>query len=67
MQTRGPYTLCNHPHEFEPDDGGTIIRDRVRYRLPFGPLGELLAGRLVRRDLDAVFDYRRRQIQELMK
>jgi uncharacterized protein (TIGR01777 family) len=67
MQTRGPYTLWHHTHEFEPDDGGTIIRDRVRYRLPFGALGELLAGWLVRRDLDAVFEYRRQQIQELMR
>jgi uncharacterized protein (TIGR01777 family) len=67
MQTRGPYTLWHHTHEFEPDDAGTIIRDRVRYRLPFGALGELLAGWLVRRDLDAVFDYRRQQIQELMR
>jgi uncharacterized protein (TIGR01777 family) len=67
VQTRGPYTLWHHTHEFEPDDGGTIIRDRVRYRLPFGALGELLAGWLVRRDLDAVFDYRRQQIQEVMR
>jgi ligand-binding SRPBCC domain-containing protein len=67
LQTRGPYTLWHHTHEFEPDDGGTIIRDRVRYRLPFGALGELLAGWLVRRDLDTVFDYRRQQIQELMR
>jgi uncharacterized protein (TIGR01777 family) len=67
LQTRGPYSLWHHTHEFEPDDGGTIIRDRVRYRLPFGALGELLAGWLVRRDLDAVFDYRRQQIQEVMR
>jgi ligand-binding SRPBCC domain-containing protein len=25
MQTRGPYTLWHHTHEFEPDDGGAII------------------------------------------
>ena len=67
MQTRGPYTPWHHTRAFEPGDGGTIIRDRVRYRLRFGALGELLAARLVRRDVDAVFDYRRQQIQELMR
>ena len=43
-----------------------IIRDRVRYRLPLGALGELAAGLLVDRDLDAVFDFRRGRIEELM-
>jgi len=66
VQTRGPYAAWHHTHEFEPDGGGTIIRDRVRYRLPFGALGEVAAGWLVGRDLDAVFDFRRRRIQELM-
>jgi len=66
VQTRGPYTLWHHTHEFEPDDGGTLIRDRVRYRLPFGALGDVIAGWLVRRDLDAIFDFRRRRIEELM-
>jgi len=66
VQTRGPYASWRHTHEFESDDGGTIIRDRVRYRLPLGALGELAAGWLVDRDLDAVFDFRRRRIEELM-
>jgi uncharacterized protein len=65
-QTRGPYALWHHTHEFEPDDGGTIVRDRVRYRLPFGALGDLVAGSMVRRDLEAVFDFGRQRIQELI-
>lgn len=66
VQTRGPYALWHHTHEFEPDDGGTIIRDRVRYRLPFGALGDLIGGGLVRRDLAAIFDFRAKRIQELL-
>jgi ligand-binding SRPBCC domain-containing protein len=66
VQTRGPYTLWHHTHEFEPADGGTVIRDRVRYRLPFGALGDLVAGRMVRRDLEALFDFRRQRIQEFI-
>jgi uncharacterized protein (TIGR01777 family) len=65
-QTRGPYALWHHTHEFEPDDGGTIIRDRVRYRLPFGALGDWIGNGLVRRDLAAIFDFRRQRIQELL-
>jgi len=59
-QLRGPYELWHHTHEFEPDGaGGTLMRDTVRYALPFGPLGTLAHRLLVRRDLERIFDYRR--------
>jgi ligand-binding SRPBCC domain-containing protein len=59
MQVTGPYRLWHHTHEFAPHpDGGTLMRDTVRYALPFGPLGELARRVLVRRDLDAIFDFR---------
>jgi hypothetical protein len=66
VQTHGPYSLWHHTHEFEPADGGTVMRDRVRYRLPFGALGDLVAGGSVRRDLEAIFEFRRKRIQELI-
>jgi ligand-binding SRPBCC domain-containing protein len=59
-QVRGPYSLWEHTHTFEEDGpGATIIEDRVRYSIPFGPLGELANRLLVRRDLRQIFDYRR--------
>jgi ligand-binding SRPBCC domain-containing protein len=64
-QTRGPYALWRHTHEFEPYQGGTIVRDRIRYRVPFGVLGELAAGAWVRSDLRRIFEYRRRQLMSL--
>ncbi len=57
-QLAGPYRLWHHTHEFEARDGGTLMRDTVRYALPLWPLGEL-ARPLVRRDLAQIFDYRR--------
>jgi ligand-binding SRPBCC domain-containing protein len=60
VQVKGPYSLWEHTHEFEEDGpGATLIRDRVRYAIPFGPLGELADRVLVRRDLRQIFDYRR--------
>lgn len=64
-QTRGPYSLWHHTHEFEEYEGGTIVRDRVRYRLPLAPLGNLVAGSFVNRDLEQIFDYRRQKMEEL--
>ena len=57
-QLAGPYRLWHHTHEFAPDgNGGTVMRDTVRYALPYWPLGEV-AHPVVARDLAAIFDYR---------
>lgn len=59
-QAKGPYAAWEHTHVFEPDgDGATIIRDRVRYSLPLGPLGAIAHRLFVRGDLERIFDYRR--------
>jgi ligand-binding SRPBCC domain-containing protein len=65
-QVRGPYALWHHTHTFEPlPDGGTLMRDVVRYALPLGPVGELARRLVVSRDLEAIFDYRAERIREL--
>jgi uncharacterized protein (TIGR01777 family) len=65
-QLKGPYRLWHHTHEFEPLDGGTLVRDVVRYELPFGALGDLVAGRLVEKDVALIFAYRRTRMLELL-
>src|SRR4030095_2276831 len=63
QQLSGPYRLWHHTHEFEPDGaGGTLMRDTARYELPVWPLGEFAHALLVRRDLAAIFDYRREAV-----
>lgn len=65
-QLHGPYSVWEHTHEFEPLPGGaTLIRDTVRYRPILGPLGGL-ALPLVRRDLRAIFDFRRDAVARLL-
>ena len=59
VQVGGPYRLWHHTHSFEAHDGGTRVRDTVRYALPLGPLGRLGHRLFVRRDLDRIFDFRR--------
>jgi ligand-binding SRPBCC domain-containing protein len=66
VQISGPYALWHHTHEFEPRADGTLIRDRVRYRIGFGPLGEGARRLFVRRDLERIFDYRRAAIERLV-
>ena len=59
VQTKGPYRYWQHLHLFEEVPGGTVIRDRVEYEVPFGPLGEVARALFVGRQLRRIFDYRR--------
>lgn len=61
-QLKGPYKTWHHTHEFEAFDGGTIVRDRVRFEVPLGALGDAVAGWWVRRDVEIIFAYRRSAI-----
>ncbi len=55
-QRRGPYRLWVHEHTFEDaPGGGTFVRDRVRYRVPFGRLANWL---VAERDARTIFAYR---------
>jgi len=64
-QLRGPYALWRHTHEFKETPDGTVMTDLVRYALPAGPLGSLAHALLVGRQLQKIFDFRRRAIGEL--
>jgi|SRR5579862_4175897 len=61
-QKRGPYRLWIHEHRFSAQEGGTLIRDDVRYRPPGGWLVDRL---FVRSDIEAIFDSRRKKLLEL--
>ena len=68
VQVRGPYRLWHHTHELEPLDGGeaTLMRDTVRYAIGYGPVGEIAHRVLVRRDLETIFDFRARKVEEML-
>ena len=66
QQLRGPYALWHHSHSFHADGDETIMRDLVRYRIGFGPLGVLADALIVRRDLAAIFDHRAQRVRELL-
>lgn len=61
-QLSGPYRQWIHLHEFRAVPGGTEVRDRVDYQLPFGPLGSLAHAAFVSRTLARIFDFRRDEV-----
>jgi ligand-binding SRPBCC domain-containing protein len=64
-QLKGPYSRWHHNHRFESLQGGTLLSDRVLYRLPGGGMGSLMAGSKVRSDVRQIFEYRREKIEKL--
>ncbi len=65
-QLKGPYVQWIHLHQFERLGEGTLMTDLVRYRLPLGVLGKLVAGSFVRSDVEKIFSYRRQRVPELL-
>lgn len=64
---KSPYKQWIHLHTFEEGKNGeTIMKDRVRYRLPLEPLGDL-AHWYVKKELGYIFDYRYKVIEEILK
>jgi len=67
VQVRGPYRLWHHTHEVQAlDRGRSLMRDTVRYAIGFGRAGDVAQRLVVRRDLDAIFDYRARRVPALL-
>jgi ligand-binding SRPBCC domain-containing protein len=67
VQLAGPYRRWEHTHRLRQVDGGTEIYDHVVYRLPYEPLAGLLAPMTVRPWLAAIFDYRARHTEALLR
>ncbi len=62
VQTRGPYRSWTHEHTFESRDGGTLMRDHVRYAVMGGALVRRL---LVAPDLEKIFNFRRDRLESI--
>lgn len=63
LQLKGPYLFWHHEHLFEERNGGTLVRDIVDYKVPFGSLVNRF---FVQPDLQRIFGYRVSQLQKLL-
>lgn len=64
-QRKGPYRLWHHEHHFEEVEGGIMMTDMVSYSLPFGIFGKIAHRLFVRRQLEGIFEYRHKKVEEL--
>jgi ligand-binding SRPBCC domain-containing protein len=64
-QRVGPFSLWHHQHHFRQHSNGVEMTDEVTYALPFGIVGRLGHALLVRRQLNAIFDFRSAVLEPL--
>lgn len=64
-QRFGPYKFWHHKHFLKEVPGGVEMTDIVHYKLPFGPLGEIMNRVLVRKKLEHIFEYRFNKLEKL--
>ncbi len=66
-QRFGPYAFWHHQHHFEATEGGTKVTDLVHYGLPLGVLGRIAHSMFVKRQLNAIFDYREAVLNDMFQ
>ena len=63
-QRFGPYSIWHHEHHFETVAGGVLATDCVHYALPLDPFSRPVAELLVRPQLERIFRFRQRALEE---
>lgn len=63
-QRSGPYSIWHHEHHLIPQNEGVLMRDIITYKPPFGILGSLVNPILIKPQLEKIFSYRWRILEE---
>lgn len=64
-QLKGPYKIWEHTHQFIQKENGVLMKDAVRYQLPFGVIGKMAHSLIVKRKLQQIFNYRRETLNKI--
>ena len=64
-QRYGPYSMWHHQHHFKMVAGGVEMTDIVHYKLPLWFLGDIANTFYVKKQLNGIFDYRFKKVEEL--
>ncbi len=64
-QRFGPYSLWHHQHHFKEVPGGVEMTDIVHYKIPLGFIGDWANRLFIRKQLEDIFAYRVRRVEEI--
>ena len=66
QQIKGPYSIWHHTHTFTKiNEKETLIKDIVLYSIPLGFIGRVVHWIYIKRDLEKIFSYIKKRIQEI--
>ena len=63
----GPYTFWHHKHFIKVVEGGVEMEDIVDYKIPFGIIGRLAHIIFIRREIQEIFEFRRKKLDEIFQ
>jgi len=63
-QRKGPYKMWHHEHKLVQTDDGVIMTDLITYEPPFGFLGAIANKLFIEKQLNEIFEYRRKVLDE---
>ena len=63
-QRFGPYALWHHKHFFKTVPGGIEMTDFLDYKLPLGILGNIAHALFVKKQIQSIFEYRYKVLEE---
>jgi ligand-binding SRPBCC domain-containing protein len=66
-QREGPFRKWKHSHLLEAVPGGTRMTDRIEFEPPGGMVGFLLTPETIVGELQDLFAYRKRRLEELLE
>lgn len=64
-QRLGPYRFWHHLHHIRPIGSGIEMIDTVSYSLKYGPFGRLMHAFVVKKRLEAIFNFRQKTLERL--
>lgn len=64
-QRFGPYSLWHHQYHFKEVPGGVEMTDIVHYKIPLGFIGDWANRLFIRKQLEDIFAYRVKRVEEI--
>lgn len=62
-QRMGPYKMWHHQHKLTAIEGGVLMTDIVTYQPPFGFIGAMANTLVIKRQLEAIFEFRTKALE----
>lgn len=62
-QRVGPYRMWHHEHILASKDGGVLMTDIITYQPPMGFIGAIAKQLFIGRQLEGIFDYRKKILE----